>query len=176
MIEENGGGSLYRIRLLGYFGAAGADEEGYLVVPNGSGSLIYFNNGKSSVENYSQYIYDIDPLAADYTLLENTKKVRLPICGICKEDSNILMSVEDGATTAFFTASVAGSNTSYNYVNTTFVVRGYDLLSMFGSTGNEADLPLLENNMYDINYKGRRSHEQDSSRRYSFLLRYNRWG
>ena len=77
MIEENGGGSLYRIRLLGYFGAAGADEEGYLVVPNGSGSLIYFNNGKSSVENYSQYIYDIDPLAADYTLLENTKKVRL---------------------------------------------------------------------------------------------------
>ena len=54
MIEENGGGSLYRIRLLGYFGAAGADEEGYLVVPNGSGSLIYFNNGKSSVENYSR--------------------------------------------------------------------------------------------------------------------------
>ena len=63
MIEENGGGSLYRIRLLGYFAAAGADENGYLVVPNGSGSLIYFNNGKSNVENYSQYIYDIDPLS-----------------------------------------------------------------------------------------------------------------
>ena len=174
MIEENGGGSLYRIRLLGYFGAAGADEEGYLVVPNGSGSLIYFNNGKSSVENYSQYIYDIDPLAADYTLLENTKKVRLPICGICKEDSNILMSVEDGATTAFFTASVAGSNTSYNYVNTTFVVRGYDLLSMFGSTGNEADLPLLENNMYDINYKVRYTFLDDEHTGYSGIANYYR--
>ena len=174
MIEENGGGSLYRIRLLGYFGAAGADEEGYLVVPNGAGSLIYFNNGKSSVENYSQYIYDIDPLAADYTLLENTKKVRLPICGICKEDSNILMSVEDGATTAFFTASVAGSNTSYNYVNTTFVVRGYDLLSMFGSTGNEADLPLLENNMYDINYKVRYTFLDDEHTGYSGIANYYR--
>lgn len=174
MIEENGGGSLYRIRLLGYFGAAGADEDGYLVVPNGSGSLIYFNNGKSNVENYSQYIYDIDPLAADYTMLENTQKVRLPICGICKEDSNILMSVEDGATTAFFTASVAGGNTSYNYVNTTFVVRGYDLLAMFGSTGNEADLPLLENNMYDINYKVRYTFLDDEHTGYSGIANYYR--
>lgn len=174
MIEENGGGKLYRIRLLGYFGAAGADDEGYLVVPNGSGSLIYFNNGKSNVENYSQYIYDIDPLAADYTLLENTQKVRLPICGICKEDSDILMSVEDGATTAFFTASVAGSNTSYNYVNTTFVVRGYDLLSMFGSTGNEADLPLLENDMYDINYKVRYTFLDDEHKGYSGIANYYR--
>ncbi len=174
MIEENGGGSLYRIRLLGYFGAAGADEEGYLVVPNGSGSLIYFNNGKSNVENYSQYIYDIDPLAADYTMLENTQKVRLPICGICKENSNILMSVEDGATTAFFTASVSGGNTSYNYVNTTFVVRGYDLLAMFGSTGNEADLPLLENNMYDINYKVRYTFLDDEHTGYSGIANYYR--
>lgn len=174
MIEENGGGKLYRIRLLGYFGAAGADDEGYLVVPNGSGSLIYFNNGKSNVENYSQYIYDIDPLAADYTLLENTQKVRLPICGICKEDSDILMSVEDGATTAFFTASVAGSNTSYNYVNTTFVVRGYDLLSMFGSTGNEADLPLLEKDMYDINYKVRYTFLDDEHKGYSGIANYYR--
>ena len=174
MIEENGGGKLYRIRLLGYFGAAGADDEGYLVVPNGSGSLIYFNNGKSNVENYSQYIYDIDPLAADYTLLENTQKVRLPICGICKEDSDILMSVEDGATTAFFTASVAGSNTSYNYINTTFVVRGYDLLSMFGSTGNEADLPLLENDMYDINYKVRYTFLDDEHTGYSGIANYYR--
>ena len=174
MIEENGGGSLYRIRLLGYFAAAGADENGYLVVPNGSGSLIYFNNGKSNVENYSQYIYDIDPLAADYTLLENTQKVRLPICGICKEDSNVLMSVEEGATTAFFTAAVAGSSTSYNYVNTTFVVRGYDLLSMFGSTGNEADLPLLENNMYDINYKVRYTFLDDEHTGYSGIANYYR--
>ena len=174
MIEENGGGKLYRIRLLGYFGAAGADDEGYLVVPNGSGSLIYFNNGKSNVENYSQYIYDIDPLSADYTLLENTQKVRLPICGICKQDSDILMSVEDGATTAFFTASVAGSNTSYNYVNTTFVVRDYELLSMFGSTGNEADLPLIEENMYDINYRVRYTFLDDEHTGYSGIANYYR--
>ena len=174
MIEENGGGKLYRIRLLGYFGAAGADDEGYLVVPNGSGSLIYFNNGKSNVENYSQYIYDIDPLSADYTLLENTQKVRLPICGICKQDSDILMSVEDGATTAFFTASVAGSNTSYNYVNTTFVVRDYELLSMFGSTGNEADLPLIEEDMYDINYRVRYTFLDDEHTGYSGIANYYR--
>lgn len=174
MIEENGGGSLYRIRLLGYFGAGSSDEEGYIVVPNGSGSLIYFNNGKSNVENYSQYIYDIDPMSSDYTQLENTQKVRLPICGICKENTNVLMSVEEGASTAFFTASVSGSNTSYNTVNTTFVVRGYDLLSMFGSTGNEADLPLLEKEMYDINYRVRYTFLDDEHKGYSGIANYYR--
>lgn len=173
-IQENGGGSLYRIRLLGYFGAAGTDEEGYIVVPNGSGSLIYFNNGKTNAETYSQYIYDLDPMAANYTQLENTEKARLPLCGICRKDSSILMTVEDGAATAFFTAGVAGNNTSYNYANATFVVRGYDLLSMFGSTGNEADLPLLENNMYDIDYKVRYTFLTEENKGYSGIANYYR--
>lgn len=151
-IQEMGGGKLYRIKLLSFLGAAGTDEEGYMVVPNGSGSLINFNNGKSNVGSYSQYIYDMDPLSADYTQLENTEKARLPICGICRDDSSVLMNVTNGASTAYFTASVSGSVTSYNNAYATFVVRGYDLLSMFGTTGNEADLPILENKIYDIDY------------------------
>lgn len=46
-IEERGGGKVYRIQLLPYMAAAGSDENGYMVVPNGSGSLIRFNNGKT---------------------------------------------------------------------------------------------------------------------------------
>ncbi len=36
-----------------------------------------------------------------------------------------------------------------------------------GSTGNEADLPLLENNMYDINYKVRYTFLDDEHTGYS---------
>ena len=57
-IREYGNGAVYRIQLLRYFGSAGLDEEGYMVVPNGSGSIIYFNNGKTSAAAYSQYIYE----------------------------------------------------------------------------------------------------------------------
>ena len=71
-VEENGGGTIFRIQMLRYLGSAGTDEDGYMLVPNGSGSLIYFNNGKTTAANYSEYIYGIDPLAAEYVVMENT--------------------------------------------------------------------------------------------------------
>lgn len=77
-------------------GAAKNDEEGYMVVPNGSGSLIYFNNGKTTAASYSQYIYDIDPVAASYTTTENITGVKLPLFGICRTDRTLLVTVEDG--------------------------------------------------------------------------------
>jgi len=36
------------ISLLPYFGAGSQDDEGYMLVPDGSGSLIFMNNGKIS--------------------------------------------------------------------------------------------------------------------------------
>ncbi|HKL99420.1 MAG TPA: DUF5696 domain-containing protein, partial [Mobilitalea sp.] len=54
-IQEFGGAKIYRIQMHRYMGAAGQDEEGYMVVPNGSGSIINFNNGKTSAADYSQY-------------------------------------------------------------------------------------------------------------------------
>ena len=47
-IEERGGGMVAKIQLLPYMGAASAAENGCLVVPNGSGAVINFNNGKTA--------------------------------------------------------------------------------------------------------------------------------
>lgn len=173
-IKEMGDGKLYRIKLLSYFGAAGMDEKGYIVVPNGSGSLINYNNGKELENVYSQYIYGMDPLADTYTQLETVETARLPLCAMCGDNGNILMTVEDGASTAYFTAGVAGRFNSYNYVNTTFVVRGFELLEMFGSTGSEADLPILENDMYDVNYTVRYTLLDDEHEGYSGVANYYR--
>ena len=114
LMEENGGGYLYRVQLLRTFGAAGAEETGYLVVPDGAGALIRFNNGKTSAAAYSQYIYDIDRLEATYTMLENTTPARLPLYGICRENSSVLATVERGASLCYLTADVAGKYNSYN--------------------------------------------------------------
>src|SRR5690606_11939363 len=48
------------IDVLPFFGAAGLEEVGYMFVPDGSGSLIYLNNGKVKEEQYVQYIYGDD--------------------------------------------------------------------------------------------------------------------
>lgn len=150
-VEESGGGTIFRIQLLRYFGAAGKDEDGYLLVPNGSGSLIYFNNGKSGAEVYSEYVYGIDPLAAEYTVRENTENVKMALYGIFRENSSIFATVEDGASFAYLSAGVSGKVNEYNYVYPTFVLRGNDKLAMFGTTGNEAELPIVEKNFYDAN-------------------------
>ncbi len=150
-VVENGGGAIFRIQLLRYFGAAGKDETGYMLVPNGSGSLIYFNNGKSSADNYSEYLYGVDPLAADYTVLENTESAKLALYGLFRETSAVFATIEDGASLAYVNAGVSGKINEYNYVYPTFVVRGNDKLSMFGTTGNEADIPIVEKHFYDAN-------------------------
>ena len=46
--------------LLENFGAASAQENGYLFVPDGSGALIYYNNGKTSRQSYTAQVYGAD--------------------------------------------------------------------------------------------------------------------
>ncbi len=150
-VEENGGGAIFRIQMLRYFGAAGTDENGYMLVPNGSGSLIYFNNGKQTADVYSEYVYGIDPLSAEYTVRENTENVKMALYGIFREDSAIFATIESGASLANIGASVSGKVNEYNNVYATFIMRGNDRLSMFGTTGNEADIPIVENHFYDAN-------------------------
>ncbi|MBD5453249.1 MAG: hypothetical protein HDR30_02840, partial [Lachnospiraceae bacterium] len=150
-VEENGGGAIFRIQMLRFFGAAGIDEDGYMLVPNGSGSLIYFNNGKETADVYSEYVYGIDPLAAEYTVRENTENVKMALYGIFRENSAVFATIESGASLATISASVSGKINEYNNVYATFVMRGNDRLSMFGTTGNEADIPIVEKNFYDAN-------------------------
>ncbi len=150
-VVENGGGSLFRIQLLRYFGTAGIDESGYMLVPNGSGSLIYFNNGKPTAAQYAEYVYGIDPLAAEYTVRENTENAKMALFGIFREKSAIFATIEDGASFANLSAYVSGKINEYNFVFPTFVVRGNDKLSMFGTTGNEAEIPVVEPRYYDAN-------------------------
>ncbi len=150
-VQENGGGAIYRISLLRFFGAAGTEENGYLLVPNGSGSLINFNNGKTTAQPYSEYVYGIDPLAADLTIRENSENVKMALFAICRENSSVFATIENGGGLALLNAGVSGRINEYNYVYPTFVMRGNDKLAMFGTTGNEADLPIVEKRAYDVN-------------------------
>ena len=173
-IQENGGAYVYKIQLLRNFAAAGTDEKGYLVVPNGDGSLIYFNNGKTTAANYTQYIYGIDPLSADYIVVEKSSNAAMSLYAICREDSSVLATVEDGASLAMLTAGVSGKVNSYNYVYTTFVLRGSEKLEMFGTTGNEATLPLIEPVAYDCNLTVRYSFLNEEHTGYSGVANYYR--
>lgn len=173
-VEENGGGAIFRIQLLRYFGTAGKEEEGYMLVPNGSGSLINFNNGKTTANVYSEYVYGIDPLAAEYTVMENTENVKMALFGIFREKNSIFATIEDGASFCYLTAGTAGRVNEYNYVYPTFVLRGNDKLAMFGTTGNEAELPIIEKQFYDANLTVRYTMLPEENQGYAGAANYYR--
>ncbi|GHV05650.1 hypothetical protein FACS1894217_02900 [Clostridia bacterium] len=171
-VEERGGGKIESIQILRYFDAAGVADQGYMMVPNGSGSVINFNNGKTYAEDYRQYIYDLDPLLQDYAVLGNTETARLPYFGIEKTDSTILAQIESGESLALVTASVAGKLNSYNYVYSTFYLRGAQKLSMFGADGTAAELPVVEATKADIELVVRYSFLGEDYKGYSGMARY----
>lgn len=172
-IREYGNGYVHRIQLLRSFGAADSSESGYMVVPNGSGSIIYFNNGKTNTANYSQYIYDLDPLVANYTTLEEVDSAKLGIYGICRDNgTDILATVEDGASTALITAEISGKYNNYNYAYTTFVLRNVDNLSMFGNSSS--DIYVMEEDLYDINMQVRYTFLDEEHDGYAGLANYYR--
>ena len=170
-IKEHGG-SLYRIQLLRYMGAGHKSENGYMVVPNGSGSIINFNNGKLTSNTYTQYIYEMDPMTANYTTTENLNNARLPIYGICREDRSLLVEVEEGATTAMISAEISGKYNDYNYAYPTFIFRNVDNLRNFGDSSQ--DVFVLEADLYDINATVRYTFLNEEYKGYAGIANYYR--
>lgn len=171
-IQEFGGGAIYRLQLLRYFGAADRNEDGYMVVPNGSGSIIYFNNGKTSAASYAQYVYDLDPLSANFTTTENTEPVKLPIYGICRENSSIMAEIGPAKTTSMITAGISGVYNDYNYVYPSFTLRTADNLQMFGDA--ITDVYVLEPDMYDADMTVTYSFLTDEYKGYAGIANYYR--
>ncbi len=173
LIRENGGAKIGSISLLKFFGCAGMEEAGYMVVPNGSGSLIYFNNGCRQ-EAYSQTVYGTDPIAANYIRLEQTQRARLPVFGLKKEKGSLFARIDNGDAFAAITADVAGKGNGQNYVYATFQLRPSELLSMFGSTGGAADLPLVEDPLYSGELSVRYAFLEGEDADYSRMAAYYR--
>lgn len=145
-IQELGGGYVYRIQLLRYMAATSYDDEGCIVVPNGTGSIINYNNGKTSAASYSQYIYDIDPLAATYTNVEPLETARLPLYGMCSDDHGMLVTIEEASTNCVISAGISGVYNDYNYAYPTFVLRTVDDLKNFGDS--TTSVQVMEKDFY----------------------------
>ena len=131
------------ITLLGSFGAASSDEDGYFVIPDGSGALIRFNNGKTVKNSYAQKVYGADVTAVPVNKAAVTEQVYLPVYGIVKEDNAMLVVASKGDSNAILNASVSKqSNSSYNLCSFTFVLRNTDSFYMSGK--NKEELTVFE--------------------------------
>ncbi len=171
-IVEHGHGHVYKLQLLRYFGAGHVDDTGYTLVPNSSGSIIYFNNGRVDAAQYNQYVYDIDPMIQNYTTLENLKAARLPIYAICSEKKSVFVEIEGGAPLASISSNVSGTYCDYNYTFPTFLLRNVDNLVMFGAA--KIDTLVMEDDYYDCNIAVRYSFPSSDYKGYAGMANYYR--
>ncbi|MCM1054706.1 MAG: DUF5696 domain-containing protein [Bacteroides sp.] len=126
---------LITMNLVQAFGAGRSDEDGYILVPDGSGAVINFNNGKTSTQVYRSKIYGEDLAVSKTTMPNKTEQTYLPVLGIVKEvnggNEAVLGVVTEGDAYAYVNASVNGqATTSINSAWFSFEFRATDTYTM----------------------------------------------
>lgn len=152
---------LTSINILPYFGAA-TGEDGYIFVPDGSGAIINFDNGKTLTSAYIANVYGNDltgqVLSNQKSEMDPEYAVKMPVFGIKREQGACFAIIESAAALASINADVSGRTTSYNTVNASFSYLQYGAVSLSDMIGT---------NKYQL-YSAFGPSE-DISIRYSFL-------
>ncbi|MBR6341611.1 MAG: hypothetical protein IKR64_06895 [Treponema sp.] len=102
------------LSVLPYFGAGGKEDTGYILVPEGGGALIDFNNGKIRQNGYYADCYGWD-YAMDRKAVITETRASFPLFGISNDGSSFISYITQGAEYAGVTAEIAGKLGSYNY-------------------------------------------------------------
>ncbi|MHB1454527.1 MAG: DUF5696 domain-containing protein [Saccharofermentanales bacterium] len=142
-IDENEEYKLLDITLLPYLGAASEEEEGYLLIPDGSGALIPFGIGSAGAAEWSQNIYGRDAALKTKTMNEVNETVRLPVFGIKKKDSAMLAIIDSGEALCSVSAQTEGMSSSWNTACFTYRYREYDTITLNEMGWNERNIPSV---------------------------------
>jgi len=119
-IACDGGSTLSSLEVLRFFGAAGSDESGYLLVPDGSGALVYFNNRKQRYPPIRLPVYGDQESETRRERLSESPPVYLPVFGLKSGRRAFLAVIERGDAIATINADVSGRLHSYNSVGAEF--------------------------------------------------------
>ena len=140
---EDAGSVMLTLSLLNSFGAAPKGEDGYIVVPDGSGAVIEFDNGKTNTAQYAGQVYGRDYAVSQRFAPPVNEQVNLPVYGIVRDSGeNALVAIaEKGDENAIIRAAVPGqgqrvtlqgvrnaiaNSTSYNVAWFDFTMRTVD--------------------------------------------------
>ncbi len=139
------------ISMLSFFGAGDRDAAGSIFVPDGSGALIRFNNGKTKYPAYQQLVYGSDQTVDRTEDPSREQEVRLPVFGMVREGEAFLGIIEDGAAAATINADVAGRLNGYNYVYPSFYVINKDEVTLFANE-QQRSLPKFQERPMKTDY------------------------
>lgn len=121
------------ISVLPMFGAAGADQQGFMMIPEGGGALIRYNNGKLSQNAYYANLYGWDYATERIEAVNETRNA-FPVFGMGQEDGSFICVMEGASAYGGICADIAGRYNSYNYAYAKYNVLHYDRFNVSGRT------------------------------------------
>ncbi|OBZ17664.1 DUF5696 domain-containing protein [Bacillus sp. FJAT-26390] len=164
---------LQTLAVLPYFGAAGTGQEGYMFVPDGSGSLIYLNNGKLDAAPYKDALYGIDATRFSRLKPLGGSPARLPVFGMKKDDTAFVAIIEDGDGIARVEADISGRTNSYNYVHSSYEINAFEPLTLSGAWTTQT-VPKFQAKPYQGDITIRYGFLQGEAASYSGMASYYR--
>lgn len=119
--------NLISISLLNYFGAGKTGEDGYIFLPDGSGTLIDFNNdGSKKSLLTTRKMYGWDNATTLYERGSHNQEFRLPVFGIKRDGAALLAIIEEGDAVADINGMLGDINHSWNTAYANFTIKNKD--------------------------------------------------
>ena len=103
------------VSILPMFGAGSNKEDGFILIPEGGGSLINYNNGKTSLEAYYANMFGWD-YGTKRTEVINETEVAFDVFGMSQEDGSFICIMEGANSYGGISADVSGRLCDYNSV------------------------------------------------------------
>ena len=139
-LKSPAGYTIRQVRVMEYFGAANTASRGYILVPDGSGALMYLNDFSTLPQELILDVYGEDLAIRNNQMDHPHEAVTAPVFGMKIGDSGFLAVIEKGAAIASVHSLRAGIRDSYNSVYAAFEVCSSDSYTTITDPTSGADI------------------------------------
>ncbi len=140
------------VGLLPVFGAGNQSDEGYMLVPEGMGGIINFNNGKIEQSLYNNRIYGWNYSKKREILLENNRSM-FNAFAIANNGASMLCILDEGEERASVKADISGKGHGYNTVYPVYSIISVEFIRP--STRTEQTVTIFDDEIPDENISNR---------------------
>ncbi len=128
---------VYQIEIAPFLAAVPASNEkdSYVLVPSGSGALMYTDERDGSDRAYQETVYGADLAIFTDHITENIKNTQLPVFGVSRGENSLFAIIEEGAASCDIKATAGDSTIGYSGARAVFAVRGRNTEIVAMATG-----------------------------------------
>ena len=142
-IGENADATGYRvfnISLAPYLSSVENSAENYLVIPSGSGAIMYADErGEGTLRSFTGRVYGEDVTKEKLESAEESQAIRMSAFGAAKQNNNLSCIINEGAELSTIHANAGSADMGYSNIYAEFNVRGSNTstIDYGGSTGKK---------------------------------------